>query len=130
MMSVIDYAMDHDRAEEAAQTIAARLVRQTSPHASPVPAMSFETNERLEYTDIRVTDPRALLAPVEHRLGRYMGDVLHSDAMEHYLKTLHKVKAGGRGRHHRRRYNGVQWRLAIIMPSPDRIVTTITDEAP
>lgn len=95
-------------------------------HRVPAPALVVEADTRLEYTHIQVNDPRALLAPAENRLGRYMGDVHAPHIMERYLKTLHAAKRKAKPQSHEASYNGSVWRVTVT-PKRNRIVSTVTE---
>lgn len=100
----------------------------TRYRASPLPAITLELSGVLEYRDVRVYDPAALLAPAEGRLGRRLQDIMPSYVTEQFLRAFHRAKRTREAASMvtTRDDGGGNWRSTIILPKPDLVVVTVT----
>lgn len=96
---------------------------------APLPAMIATLTAGLEYVAIDVNDTRALVAPIEGRLGRRMSDVVPAVLMEAFDRKLCAARKSRRPQvFPYQGPSGYHWNVRILMPTPDIIVTNVTED--
>lgn len=114
--------MERPNAARAVQAIVRGLV------ARHRPALAFTFSNRLEYLDIAVTDPRALLAPVGSHLGKRMMDIAPPQLMEQIDRKIHAAKQTHGPQV--QRYTGLDgdpWDAKITVPNPDVVMIHVNE---
>jgi hypothetical protein len=104
-----------------------RILPGAGPNTSPTPDVTIEYSGDLRFREIRVYNPRALMAPLAGRIGRHIADVLPP-----CLANVVQASASSAREERRMMVGNYRWpngnlsRFAVIVPDPDCVIVSVT----